>query len=183
MFSLSISKYTSPIWNSTHIFTFLLLLLFSCQVMYDSLLSHRFQHTQFACPSQSPRVCSDSCPLSWWCYLVISSSASLFLCLQQASGSFPMSQLFPSSSQSIGASASVLPINLQCWFSLELTGLISLLSKGLSESSPTPQFEEINSLVLSFLYGPTLTSLHDYWKLLIYTWISILTLALAASPP
>ena len=104
--------------------------------MSDSLWSHRLQHTQLPCPSQSPRVFSDSCPLSWWCYLVISSSASLFFCLQYfvISGSFPMSQLFPSGGQSIGASASILLINLQCWFSLELNGLISLLSKELSKS-------------------------------------------------
>ena len=70
------------------------------------------------------------------------------------------------SGQSIGASASasVLPMNIQSWFPLGLTDLISLLSKGLSESSSTPQFKTINSSVLSFLYGPTLTSIHDYWK-------------------
>ena len=62
------------------------------------------------------------------------------------------------------ASASVLPMNIQGWFPLELTGLTSLQSKGLSESSPTPQFKSINSWVLSFLYGPTLTTIHDYWK-------------------
>ena len=85
----------------------------------------------------SPGVCSNSCPLSWWCYLSISSSATPFsFCLQSfpASGSFPMSQLFTSGSLSTGAStsASVLPINIQGWFPLELTALISLLSKRLS---------------------------------------------------
>ena len=86
------------------------------------------------CPSLSPRVCSDSCPLSWWCYLTILSSAALFFCLQSfpASGSFPVSQLFSSGDDSIGASASVLPVNIQGWFPLGLTGLISLLYKGLS---------------------------------------------------
>jgi len=70
-----------------------------------------------------------------------------------------MSQFFTSDGQSIGASASasVLPVNMQDWFPLGLTGLIFLLSKGLSRTSPVPQFESINSLVLIFIYGPTLT--------------------------
>ena len=80
---------------------------------------------------------------------------------------FPLSQLFTSGSQSIGASASasILSVTIQSWFPLVLTGLISLLSKGLSRvfSSPTI-FESINSLALSLLHGPTLTSVHDYWK-------------------
>ena len=85
-------------------------------------------------PVPSPRVCSDSCPLSWWCYLTISSFAALFsFCLQSfpASGSFSMSQLFASGCQSIGTSASVLPRNIQGWFPLELTSLISFQSTGL----------------------------------------------------
>ena len=77
--------------------------------------------------------------------------------------SFPMSQLFASGGQSTGSSASVLPMNIQDWFPLGLTGLIFLQSKGL-ESSSTPQFKSINSSVLSFPCGPTLTSVHDYWK-------------------
>ena len=95
------------------------------------------------CPPPSPRLCPNSCPLSQWCYLIISSSATPFsFCLQSfpASGSFPMSQLFVSHGQSIGdsklqsigASASVLPMNIQGWFPLGLTGLTSLQSKGLS---------------------------------------------------
>ena len=67
--------------------------------------------------------------------------------------------------QSIRASASVLPMNIQDWFPLGWTGRISLQSKGLSRVSPTPQFESIDFSVLSFLYGPTLTSIHDYWKI------------------
>ena len=82
------------------------------------------------------------------------------------SGSFPMSQFFPSDGQSIGASASasVLPMNIQGLFPLGLTGLTSCSPRDSQESSPTPQFKSINSSVLSFLYGPTLTSIHDYWK-------------------
>ena len=79
---------------------------------------------------------------------------------------FPMSQLFTSGGQNIGVSASVsvLPMNTQGWSPLGWTGWISLSLRDSQESSPTPQFESINSLVLSFLYSPTLTSTHDYWK-------------------
>ena len=88
------------------------------------------------CPSLSPGVCSNSCPLSPWCHLTISSSPTHFSCCHQsspASRAFSVSWLFASDGQSIGASASasVLPINTQAWFPLELTGLISLLSEGL----------------------------------------------------
>ena len=84
-----------------------------------------------------------------------------------------MSQLLASGGQSIGTSAStsVLPINIQGWFPLRLTDLISLLSKGHSqwESSPVPQSKSLSSLVLSLLYGPTLTSIHNYWKTIALT--------------
>ena len=82
------------------------------------------------------------------------------------SGSFPMSQFFASGGLSIGvsASASVLPMNIQDWFPLGWTCWISLQPKRLSKSSPTPQFKSINSSVLIFLYSPTVTSKHDYWK-------------------
>ena len=79
---------------------------------------------------------------------------------------FPMSHLFASGGQSIGvsASASVLPMNTQDWSPLEWTGWICFQSKGLSRVIPKPQFKSINSSVLSFLYSPTLTSIHDHWK-------------------
>ena len=102
--------------------------------MSDSLQPHGLQHTRFPCPSLSPRACSSSCPFSQWCYLTISSSATPFSSCPQsftASGS-EKSPLFTSGGQSIGASASVLPVNTQCWFPLGVTGVISLLSKGLS---------------------------------------------------
>ena len=94
------------------------------------------QHTRLPCPSPSLRACSNSCPLSQWCHPTISSSVVPFSsCLQSflASGSFPMSQFFPSCGKSIGilASASVLPMNIQDWFALGWTGWISLQSKGL----------------------------------------------------
>ena len=79
---------------------------------------------------------------------------------------FPINQLFIPGDQNIGVSASapVLQMNIQGWFCLGLTGLISLLSKVSQESSPALQFESINSSVLRLLYGPILTSIHDYWK-------------------
>ena len=150
----------------------LLLLLFSHPVMSDSLWSHGLQHARHPCPSWSPEACSNSCPPRQWCHPIISSSVVPFSsCLQPskgpASGPFLISQLFASGGQSIGvsASASVLPMNIQNLFPLGWTGWISLQSKGLSqESFPTPELKSINSLVLSFLYGPTLTSIHDHWK-------------------
>ena len=110
------------------------MLLFNCQVLSNSLQSHGLQHTRLPSLSLSPGVCSNSCPLSPWCYPTISSSVIPFSCPQSfpASGSFPMSWLFASSSQSAGALASVFPMNIQSWFPLGLTGLISWLSKGLS---------------------------------------------------
>ena len=106
-------------------------------VMFDSLQPHGLQHTRPPCPLPSPGVCSNSYPLSRWCHPTISSSVvpfSSYLQFFPASGSFLMNQLVTSGGQSIGAlvSASVLPMNIQDWFPLGLTGLISLLCKGLS---------------------------------------------------
>ena len=114
-------------------------------------------------------VSSNSCPLSWWCHPTISSSVVPFSSCRQSfltSGSFPTSRLFASGGQSVGASASsVLPMNIQGWFPLGLTGLISLLSKRDSqESSPAPQFKGINTSVLSHFYCLPLTFIHDYWR-------------------
>ena len=110
---------------------------FNHSVVSDSLRPHWMQHVRPPCPSPTPRVYSNSCPLSWWCHPTISYSVVPFSSCPQslpASGSFPMSQLFPWGSQSIGvsASASVLPMNTQDWSPLGWTGWISLLSKGLS---------------------------------------------------
>ena len=110
---------------------------FSLSVMSDSLWPHGLQHTRLPCPSPTPRSCSNSCPSGWWCHSTTSSSVIPFSsCLQSfsASGSFVMSQFFASVGQSTGVSTSpsVLPMNIQDWFPLGLTGLISLLSKGLS---------------------------------------------------
>ena len=109
--------------------------IISCSVMSDSLWPHGLQHAWLPCPS-TPRVCSNSCPLSQWCHPTISISVvpSSRLPSFPASGSFPVSWLFASVGQSIGASASasVLPMNIQDWFPLGLTGLISLQFKGFS---------------------------------------------------
>ena len=111
----------------------------SCSISQTCLTpwSQGLKHTRPLCPSPSPRVCSSSCPLSQWCHPTISSSVIPFSsCLQSfpASGSFTMSWLFASGGQSIGVSvsASVLPMNIQYWFPLVWTGLISFQSKGLS---------------------------------------------------
>ena len=105
--------------------------------MSNSLQHHELQHTRPLCPSPTPWVYPNPCPLSWWCHLTISSSAVPFSsCLQSfpASGSFPMSQLFASGGRDIrvSASTSVLPMNTQDWSPLGWTGWISLQSKGLS---------------------------------------------------
>ena len=114
---------------------------FSRSVMSDSLGPHGLQHARLPCPSPTPGACSNSCPSSGWCHPTISSSAIPFSsCLQSfpASGSFLMSQFFPSGGQSIGASASasVLLMNIQDWFPLGFTDLISLQSKGLLSVQP-----------------------------------------------
>ena len=116
--------------------------------------SHGLQHTKLQCPSPCSAACSNSCPLSQWCFPTISSYVIPFSsCVQPfpTSGSFPMNWLFASGSQSIRASASVLPMNIQGWFPLGLTGLISLLSKGLSRvfSSTTIQKHQFFSVQLS----------------------------------
>ena len=125
------------------------LLLFSCSVMSDFLRPHGLQHARLPCPSLSLRVSSNSCPLSQWCHPIISSSVDpVSSCHQSfpASGSFSVSWIFASGGQSIGASASasVLALNIQGWFPLRLTSLISLLSKGL--------------LRVFFQYSPTICS-------------------------
>ena len=110
---------------------------FSRLVLSDSLRPHEPQHARPPCPSPTPRVHPNPCPLRRWCHSTISSSVIPFSSCPQslpASGSFPMSQLFTSGGQSIGVSVStsVLPMNTQDWSPLEWTGWISLQSKGLS---------------------------------------------------
>ena len=133
--------------------------LISHSVVSDALRPHGLQHARLPCPSPTPRVYSNSCPLSRWCHPTISSSIVPFSsCLQSfpASGCFQMSQFFTSDGQSIGvsASASVLPMNIQDWFPLRWTGWISLQSKGLSRvfSNTTVQKHQFFGAQLSSLY-------------------------------
>ena len=124
----------------------------------------------YPCPSPTPGVYSNSCPLSQWCHPAISSSVVPFSSCPQslpASRSFPMSQLFPWSGQSIGvsASASVPPMNTQDLSPSGWTGWISCSPRDSQQSSPTPQFKSINFSALSFIHSPTLTSIHDHWKI------------------
>ena len=142
---------------------------FSRSVLSDSLWPYVLQHAKLPCPSPTPGTCSDSYPSSRWCHSTISSSIVPFSFHLQSfptSGCFPMSQFFTSGGKSIGvsASASILPMSIQDWFPLGWTGWISLQSKGLSTVFPTLQSKSINSSALNFLYSPTLTSIHDYWK-------------------
>ena len=135
--------------------------------MSESLWSHGLQHARPPCPTPTPRVYPNSCPLSWWCHPTSSSSVIPFSSCPQsfpASGSFQISRFFTSGGQSIGASASasVLPMNIQDWFPLEWTGLISLQCKGLSRvfSNTTVQKHPFFSAQLSLW-----TSSH------IHTWL------------
>ena len=143
---------------------------FSCSVVSNSLRPHELQHARLLYPAPTPRAYSNSCPYSWWCHPPISPSVVPFSSRLQsfpASESCPMSQLFASGGQSIrvSASTSVLPKNTQDWSPLGWTGWISPCSpRDSQESSPKPQFKSINSLALSFLYSPTLTSIHDHWR-------------------
>ena len=145
------------------------LVQFSHSVVPDSLRHHGRQHARPPCPSPTPGVHPNSCPSSRWCYTTISSSVVSFSSHPQsfsASGSFQMSQLFASDGQNIGvsASASVLPMNTQDCSPLGLAGWISSQSKGLSRVFSNTWVQKHNSSALCFLYGPTLTSIHDYWK-------------------
>ena len=145
-------------------------MLFSCSVVYDSLQPHELQHARLLYPSLTPRVCSNSCPLSQWCHPTISSSCHPLLLPPSI---FPSIRVF--------SNESVLRIRWSKYWSfsfsispsIEYSGLISFRMDWLDllcsprdsqESSPAPQFKNINSSVLSFLYSPTLTSIHDYWK-------------------
>ena len=143
----------------------------SCSVSQSCLTLlrlHGMQHVSFPCPSPASRGCSNSYPLSQWCHPTVSSSVVPFSsCLD----SFPasrsiLSQLFAWGGQSIGASASasVLPVNIKGWLPLGLTGWTHCTRRDAQEYPPTSQSKSINSSALSFLYGPILTSIHDYWK-------------------
>ena len=152
---------------------------FSQSVESDSLQPHGLQHARPPYPSPTPGACSNSCLSSWWCHPTISSSVVPFSsCLQSfpASGSSPSSAFGVSSSHQV---AKVLEFQLQHQ-SFQWTFTTDFLYDWLVQSPynprdsqecfPTPQFKSINSLVLSFLYSPTLTSIHDYWTIALTTW-------------
>ena len=145
-----------------------MMLLFSRQVMSQSSWPCGLQHTRLPCPSPSPGVCpfmsiESVMPSN---HLILCCPLLLLTSVFPSTGAFPVSQLFKSGGQSIGAStsASFFPKSIQGWFPLILTDLISLLSRDPQESSPTPQFECINSLALCLFYCLALTSIHDSWK-------------------
>ena len=124
---LNLKVYIRMYYNA---FIFYVVLQFSLLVVFDSLWYHALQHAR-----PTPRPCSNTCPLSRWCHPTMSSSVVSFCsCIKSfpASGSFPMSHFFASGGQSIGASASFLPMNIQDWFPLGWSGWISLQSKGFS---------------------------------------------------
>ena len=138
---------------------------FNSSVMSDSLQPYGLQHARLPCPSPTPGACSNSCPSSWWCHPTISSFVVPFSsCLQSfpASGSFPMSQFFASSGQSIGASASasVLPMNIQgwlsCWFDiLSVEGILKSLLQHHSSKASILQHTAFFMVQLSHPYMTT----------------------------
>ena len=141
----------------------------SAAKLYLTLWPHGLQLTRPVYSSLSLGVSSDSCPLSQWCHPTISSSVAPFSIYFQsvpASGSFPVSWFFTSGGQSMGASASasVLPMSIQAWFHLGLTGRISLQFKGLSRVFSSTTILKHRFFGAQPSYGPALTSIHDYWK-------------------
>ena len=142
---------------------------FSLSVVSDSLRPHESQHARPPCPSPTSGVHPDSRPSSQWCHPAISSSVVPFSSCPQslpASESFPMRQLFAWGGQSTGvlALAAFLPKKSQGWSPSEWTGGSPCSPRDSQESSPTPQFQSINSSALSLLHSPALTSIHDHRK-------------------
>ena len=139
--------------------------------MSDSLQPHELQHARLPCPSPTPGACSNSCPSSQWCHPTISSSVIPFSCLQ----SFPVSRSFPVSVLHIRwpkdwSFSFISPLtNIQGWFLLRLTDLISLLSKGLSRVFSSTTIQKHQFFGFSLLYGPTRTSIRDFWKAIALT--------------
>ena len=142
----------------------------SCSVVSDFVQPHELQLTRLPCPSPTPGACSNSCPSSWWCHPTMSSSVVPFSSHLQsfpASGSYSNESVlhirrpkYWSFSFSISPSSEYSGL---IFFRMELVGS-PCCQRDSQESSPIPQFKSINSSALSFLYNPTLTSIHDYWK-------------------
>ena len=127
--------------------------------MVNSLRPHGLQHVRLLCPSPTPRACSNSCPPSWWCHLIICHLILLPTSIFPSIRVFSKESVLPISGQIIGvsASASVLPMNIQDWFPLGLNCWISLYSKGLSRVFSNTTVQSINSLAFIFLYSPAIT--------------------------
>ena len=145
----------------------MVLFLFICSVMRNCLQPRELQHARLPCSSRSLRVCSDLYPLSQWCNPTISSLSPPFplaFNLSQYQDLFQWVSASHQMGQTIGASPLVLTVNIQGWFPLRLTSLISLLSNGLSRAFSSTKFQSINSLVFCLLHCPALISVHDYWK-------------------
>ena len=137
-------------------------MLSSRSVVSDSLCPHGLQHTRPPCPSQSPKVCSSSCPLHWWCHPPISSSDTFFFFPQPfPARTFLMSQVFASGDQNTGGSASGsgLPMSIQ-----DRLVWSPYCPRDSQESSSAPQFEGINSLALCLPYSPGLLTVRDHWE-------------------
>ena len=144
--------------------------------MSNSLRPHGLQHPRFPCPLLSPGICSNSYLLSWWCHPTILSSVTIFSCPQSfpASVSFPISQLFTSSGQIIraSASASVLSMNIKSWFPLGWIDLI-LLSKGFSRAFSGIRVWKHQFFSAQPSLDPILTHIHDYWKTIALTILTV----------
>ena len=167
------------------------LLLFNLPVISSSLWPYGLQHSRPSCPSLSPEVCPRSCPLHQWSHLTMSSSDTLSSSCPQsftASGTFPVSQLFASGDPNTGAvaSASVIPMSIQGWFTLRLTDLSSLLSVGLSGvfSNATVQKHQFSGAPPS-LYSSS-HNVHNHWEdhtLTIWTFVDRVMSLLFNTPP
>ena len=163
-----------------------LLLLFGRPGVSDSLWPHGLQHVRLPCPSSSPRVCSNSCPLSWCCYPAILSSVVPFSSRLQsfpASGSFPVSWLFALGGISIGASASasVFPVNIQGWFPLGLTGLTGISLCYYWNSFRQNEYSMLLFFILNFLQVSS-ESLGNLWLWLPYFLLCFLASCISLSP-
>ena len=157
--------------------------------MSDSMRPHELQHTRLPFSSLFPSICSNSYFLSQWCYLTVSSSSTIFFSCPQsfpALGSFPMSQIFALGNQNIAASAPVLPMNIQGWFPLGLTGLISLQFKGLSRVFSSTaiwkhQFFGTQPSLWSNYHIPTWSPEQGLWPLLAKWYLCFLICCLGLS--
>ena len=147
----------------------MLLFLFICPGMYNSLHPHGLQHARPPCPSPTPRVYSNSCPLSWWCHATISSSVipfSSWLQSYPASGFFQMSQLFTSGPKYWSFSFRISPSNEYSGLTFFRMDWLDLFAVQGTLKSPLQHYSSLASILWcsAFFYNPTLTTIHDYWK-------------------